>query len=208
MLMAVCVPVLGVAGGCWAGGLVRRSGRAARGWGRLVLLIGLSLLVVGIAAWSTARADVWWQGAVLTLAGVAVPLSVLDLAEQRIPSRILNPAFVLTLALLSLDAAVTHHAGALMRAVLAAAVLYAGALALLLAADDSLGYGDVKALAYQGLYTGYLSWGRVLGALLLAFTAAAVAALVLNRLSRRARTLRISFAPYILAAALFTVLFR
>jgi prepilin signal peptidase PulO-like enzyme (type II secretory pathway) len=89
---------------------------------------------------------------------------------------------------------------------LAASALYAGALVLLLSACDSLGYGDVKALAYQGLYAGYVGWGRVLGALLLTFIAAAAAALALRAVrSWRVRP-RLAFAPCVLGATLAAVL--
>ena len=166
----------------------------------------VAVALVTAAAWRVAGAGVWWQAAVLVLAMVAVPLSAVDLAEERIPSLVLGPAFALGLLLLALDAATGHHGGVLVRALLAAAALYAGGLVLLLAARDSLGYGDAKALAYQGLYTGYLGWGRVLSALLLTFTAAALAALALTTAHRREGSRRLAFAPYLLGATLTVVL--
>jgi leader peptidase (prepilin peptidase)/N-methyltransferase len=206
-LTALLAPVLGAASGCGAEALVRRA-RPARGSGRGVLLVAAALLVVGAAAWRLAGAGVWWQAAVLALAVAAVPLSAVDLAEQRIPDLVLGPAFGLGLLLLGVDAAAGHHAGALLRALLAAAALYAGALVLLLAARESLGYGDAKALAYQGIYTGYLGWSRVLGALLLAFAAATLAAAVLAAVRRGGPTARLAFAPYLVGATLAAVLLR
>ena len=167
-----------------------------------------AVLVVGAAAWRLADAGIWWQAAVLALAVAAVPLSAVDVAEQHIPDLVLAPAFALALVLLGADAADGHHGGALLRAVLAVLALYAGALVLLLAARDSLGFGDVKALSYQGAYTGYLGWGRVLGALLLAFTAAALAAAVLAAVRHSGRAARLAFAPYLVGATLAVVLLR
>jgi leader peptidase (prepilin peptidase)/N-methyltransferase len=158
-----------------------------------------------MAAWRVAGAGLWWQAAVLGLAVVAVVLAAVDLAERRIPNRVLGVAFGLAVLLLGLDAETGGHRGALARALIAAAVLYAGAVVLLLSARDSLGYGDVKTLAYQGLYTGYLGWSRVLGALLLTFMAAAVATLIVA-LVRRSR--RLAFAPYVLGATLVVMLLR
>lgn len=207
VLAAALGPVLGVASGCGAEALLRRPGEAAN-CRRLVLLAVVAVVLVAAAAWRVAGSGVWWQAAVLALAVVAVPLSAVDLAEQRIPNLVLGPAFALGLLLLALDAATGHHGGAFVRALLAAATLYAGALVLLLATHDSLGYGDVKTLTYQGLYTGYLGWGRVLSALLLTFAAAALAALTLATVRGRQAGRRLAFAPYLLAATLATVLLR
>ena len=198
-------PVLGAVSGRGAEALVRRT-RPARGRSRLALLVAVAVLVVGTAACRLADTGAWWQAAVLALAVVAVPLSAVDLVEQRIPDVVLGPAFTLAAVLLGADAVAGHRGGTLLRAVLAAAVLYAGALVLLLGARDSLGYGDVKALAYQGLYTGYLGWGPVLGALLLTFSAAAVAAAALAVVRRSERGSRLAFAPYVLGAAVAVVL--
>ena len=171
-----------------------------------MLLTSAAVALVAATAWRMAGTGVWWHAAVLALAAVTVPLSAMDLAEQRIPNRMLYPAFALAVLLLGLDAATGHHGGALLRALLAAAALYAGALVLLLTARDSLGHGDAKALAYQGLYTGYLGWGRVLSALLLTFTAAALAVLVLVAVRGRQDAHRLAFAPYLLGATLMVVL--
>lgn len=206
MLAALCAPVLGVASGCGAEVLVRRAGRVSRGRVRPVLLVAAAVLVVGVAAWRVAGQGVWWQSALLVLAAVSVPLAAVDLAERRIPDRVLGPVSALAVVLLGLDAAHDHQGIALLRAVLAAAALYAGALVLLLAVRDSLGYGDVKALAYQGLYTGYLGWGRVLDGLLLTFTAAAVVAFALAVSHGRVHAVRLAFAPYLLGATLAVVL--
>lgn len=202
---AMLGPVLGAVSGCGAEAFVCRT-RPARGRGRLALLVTAALLVVGVTGWRVADAGAWWQAAVLALAVVAVPLSAVDLAEQRIPDIVLYPAFALALVLLGMDAVTGHRGGAVLRAVLAAAVLYASALVLLVAARDSLGYGDVKALAYQGLYTGYLGWGRVIGGLLLTFAAAATAAAALAVLRSSRRGSRLAFAPYVLGAAVAVVL--
>ena len=171
----------------------------------MALLVTAVLLVVGGTAWRVADAGAWWQAATLAMAVVAVPLSAVDLFEQRIPDIVLYPASMLAVVLLGMGAVTGHRGGAVLRAMLAAAVLYAGAMVLLLlAARDSLGYGDVKTLAYQGLYTGYLGWGRVLGALLLTFTTAAVLAVV----RRSGRGSRLALAPYLLGATLAVVLTR
>lgn len=200
-------PVLGVASGCGAEALARRS-RPTTGRRQAAVLVAAAVLVVALAAWRVGDCGAWRQAAILVLATVTVPLSAVDLSEQRIPDVVLVPAFALGVVLLGLDAVAGHHDGALLRALLAAAVLYAGALALLLAARDSLGYGDVKALAYQGLYTGYVGWGRVLGALLLTFATAAVAALALAARRGGGGSRRLAFAPYVLGAMLAAVLIR
>lgn len=201
-LVLVTAPVLGTASGCGAEALLRRA-RPDAGPRRSALLITVSVLVVAVAALGSAGIGGWRQAAVLLLAAVAVPLSAVDLAEHRIPNLVLGPAFALTVLLLGLDAVTRHQSADLVRALLAACALYAGALALLLSARNSLGYGDVKALAYQGFCTGYLSWGRVLGALLATFIAAAVAVIALHA-GTGAR--RVALAPYLLAPTLAAAL--
>jgi len=63
----------------------------------------------------------WWVGvrpellADSALAAVCVPLAVIDLVEQRMPARLLLPAYPSLAVLFGLAAAVEHNAAAMLR---------------------------------------------------------------------------------------------
>jgi leader peptidase (prepilin peptidase) / N-methyltransferase len=180
--------------------LARRAG-PGRDPRRLALLICASLLVAGVVTWRFADHG-WLYSAYLVLAAVAVPLAVVDLAEHRIPDRVVKPAILLLALLLGLDALAEHDAAPLARALVAAAALYIAALALTLAGPQSLGWGDTKLLAFTGLCLGPLGWNVVLGAMLIAFAAAGLGALLLRASGRLPPGRRIALAPYLLLGTL------
>ena len=123
----VAVPVvagglaLGAGCGMLAKSLMRRP-RSAVHWWRPGFFAPLSialLLVAAVRYWS----EPWPAAACLRGAAVEVPLSASDIAEHRIPDRVLLPTGVLTLALLSVDAVARHDSGPFARAVICAALL-------------------------------------------------------------------------------------
>lgn len=182
--------------------LLRRSGSTGTRW-RPVVLIALGLLAAGAVGWRFAERLSLYP-AYLLLAVIAVPLAAVDAAERRIPDAIVKPAFLLVAALLAVDAVRAHQGVALLRAFVAAAVVYAAALVLILSAEESMGWGDVKLLALSALLLGYLGWGRVLGGLLLAFATAALVAGGLVMCGHRGA--RLPLAPFLLCGTLAAVL--
>lgn len=168
-------------------------------------LIGMSVLVIAATSVRFATRP-WLCPAYLVLAAVSVPLSTVDIAEHRLPDRILKPALAGVAVLLAFAAAHSGMADAYVRAVLAALLLYAGAVALALLTSGGLGWGDTKLLALSGLCLGYLGWGRVLFGMCLAFAAASVAAAVPMTMGRRAPRSRIAIGPFLLGATLIGAL--
>lgn len=144
-----------------------------------MLLVAAAVLVVGAAVWRTSGDGVSWRAAVLALAVVAVPLSAVDLAEQRIPDLLLYPACALAALLLGADAATGHRGVALVRAAGCRGALCRRA---------GLAAGGPRLAWVWGRQSPYLPGclyrlsgvGRVLGTLLLPFTAAALAAVALT----------------------------
>jgi leader peptidase (prepilin peptidase)/N-methyltransferase len=136
------------------------------------------------------------------LAVLGVALAQIDTAVQRLPDRITLPAYPGVLALLTLAAADGHEWPALVRALLAATLLAICGLLLGLLSAGQLGGGDVKLAGLLGLPLGWLGWPFVLTGTLLAFTAAAVSALVLLAGRRASLRTQLSFGPYLLAGAL------
>lgn len=199
--LAAVTVVAGSGSGYGAQVLLRRFGSAGPRW-RPTALIALGLLAAGAVAWRFVD-HLSLYPAYLLLAVIAVPLGAVDVAERRIPDAIVKPAFLLAAALLVVDAVRAHQTGALLRALLAAAVVYAAALVLILSAEASMGWGDGKLSALIALLLGYLGWGRVLLGLLLAFATAALAAGGLLLGGRRGA--RLPLAPFLLFGTLAAV---
>ncbi|SNS09180.1 leader peptidase (prepilin peptidase) / N-methyltransferase [Geodermatophilus saharensis] len=170
-----------------------RGGAAPRGVleAATAALFGLAALRFG----PTAELPAW-----LWLATAGVLLAVVDLRERLLPNRVVLPALAGGVLLLSL-AALTGGAGdALLRAVLAAAALFAVYLAMALV-SPGLGMGDVKLAALLGLYLGWLGWPAVVLGALAGFVLQAVVALALLATRRIGLRGELPFGPAMLAGA-------
>src|SRR3954471_20949367 len=126
----------------------------------------------------------------LALAAVAPPLTRVDLAEHRLPDRLVVPALAAGLAGFGLSWLVS---GATLIPLVAAAVY--GGMLFVLALFGGMGWGDVKMAAALGLASP--SVAIALGSPLLAFLLGGIAALVV--LIRRGPKARIAFGPFLLA---------
>lgn len=125
--------------------------------------------------------------AYLYLAAIAPVLGAVDAATSTLPNRIVLPAYPLAIALLGFAAWRTDDAGALWRALMAGAVLYAIFLLIaLVAPPGSLGWGDVKLVGVLGIFLGFLGWATVWRGMMIAFGLAALY-VVLRFLARRAQ---------------------
>jgi leader peptidase (prepilin peptidase)/N-methyltransferase len=102
-------------------------------------------LAAGIAlALLAVRASSGWELAGLAwLALLAVPLTLIDVAVQRLPNPLTGAAFAGTLALLTVAAFLTHQPGHLVRAALGAAALAAFYLVLFVIRPSGMGLGDL-----------------------------------------------------------------
>ncbi len=144
----------------------------------------------------------------LVAAAVAVPLSVSDVAEHRIPDRIVLPAFALSLALLAVDASRRDTPGAFVRALLCASLLATTAVAAILVCERSLGLGDVKLLAFGAALAGYHGWAPALAGLLVALAGAGVASGALLLAGRLPRGGQMPLAPCAVGGTLLVLLAR
>ncbi len=142
--------------------------------------------------------------AFVVLAIAAGLLTVIDLAEERLPDAIVLPLIPITLVLFTIAAAVTGDWWSLLRAVEAGAALFVFVFAMMIFSPD-LGFGDVKLAAITGAFCGWFSWGAVL----LGFAAAWItfAALGVVLLATRKRHGRSSFAfgPFLILGAVLGV---
>jgi len=104
---------------------------------------------------------------------------------------------------------VTGQWGWLLRAVLAALVLFVVYLVLALVSPGGggLGFGDVKLAGVLGLLLGWLSWGTVIVSVLGAFVISGLVALILLVTRRVSRSTSIAFGPYMILGAWVALMF-
>jgi leader peptidase (prepilin peptidase)/N-methyltransferase len=141
-----------------------------------------------------AVAFAWFGAAAVVLAGV-------DLAVHRLPARVTHPtAVVCTVALLT-DATVTGAWGALLRALVAAAVAYGLGTAVRLVSPAGLGGGDVTLLGLLGLVLGWVGWGVLMAGVFAGLLVGAAFSLLLIARRRAGWRTRVPFGPPLLVGA-------
>ena len=163
---------------------------AAR-YGRRVRVVEVLVSVaLAVAAW-LALGSVPAMVPALAVAAVTPALVRVDLAEHRLPNRMVIPALAAGGVGLLLSSGVS---GELPIIPLLAALIYAGLL-FVLALFGGMGMGDVKLAAALGLASPTVT--IALASPLLAFLFGGVAAVIV--LIRRGRKARIAFGPFLLA---------
>jgi leader peptidase (prepilin peptidase) / N-methyltransferase len=148
---------------------------------------------------------VWELPAFLVLAAASVLLAIVDVQHRLLPNRVLVPAFVAGAILLTGAAALSGDWAALLRAGVAALVLFAVYLLLALIAPSGLGMGDVKLAGLLGLYLGWLGWGEVIVGAAAGFVVQAFAGLVLLAGRRIGLRSELPFGPAMLLGAAFAI---
>jgi leader peptidase (prepilin peptidase)/N-methyltransferase len=149
--------------------------------------VSIALAAVAVLALGPTPALV----APLALAAVAPPLAQVDLAEHRLPNRLVVPALLAAVVGLAVSWLVT---GIMPLVPLLAGVIYSGVL-FVLALFGGMGMGDVKLAAALGLASPTLAIAA--GSPLLAFLIGGAAAVIV--LIRRGRRAHIAFGPFLLA---------
>jgi leader peptidase (prepilin peptidase)/N-methyltransferase len=95
------------------------------------------------------------------LAMISVALVFIDLDVQRLPDRIVLPAYPVVLAFLVADAGLDGEWGNLGRAGLGVAILVGFYGTMWIAYPAGLGLGDVKSAGVLGMMGGYLGWSQL-----------------------------------------------
>jgi leader peptidase (prepilin peptidase)/N-methyltransferase len=137
---------------------------------------------------------------------IAVALTEIDLAVQRLPDRLTLLTYPPVIVLLGMTAVFDGNGAALIRALLGGLALSAWYVLLGLASAGQLGSGDIKLAGLVGLALGWLGWQTLIAGASFGFVLAAVAGLALVATRRISWRAKISFGPYILAGALLAVL--
>jgi leader peptidase (prepilin peptidase)/N-methyltransferase len=206
--LVVVAAVLGLGAGLLADRAARRfpwtPGEADRGgvvpgWATAAATAGLCALV------ALRFGLVWELPAFLVLAGVSVLLALIDLRHHLLPDRVVLPAIAAGAVLLGLAAALEGDGAAILRAGVAAVVLFAVFLVLALIAPAGLGMGDVKLAALLGLYLGWLGWNVVVVGAAAGFVVQAVLALALLATRRIGLKGELPFGPAMLLGATLAI---
>ncbi len=170
---------------------------------RPALTMLATAVLFGLLAWRIGvRAELLAYSCV-ALAGVS--LAAVDIAELRLPSRLIWAACIASIVLFALAAVVDGHGHALFRAAAGMIGLPAAYLTLALLSRGGLGAGDIRLAALVGLALAWRSWTALATGTLMAFGYACVAGLVAITLGQAARNSPIPFGPAMIAGA-FTVL--
>lgn len=168
------------------------------------------LVEVGTAVvLATLAVRIGWQAelpAYLYLGAIGVALTMIDLDVKRLPNVIVLPSYGVALVLLGIAAVAGSELGALGRAVIGLAALYAFYFLLALIYPAGMGFGDVKLAGVLGLYLGYLGWAEVVTGAFLGFLFGGLVGLGLLAVRRAGRKSQIPFGPFMLAGALVAVL--
>jgi leader peptidase (prepilin peptidase)/N-methyltransferase len=169
------------------------------------LRLGLAAAAAAMAAIVAWRIDdpellpVW-----VVVTGMGALLSFIDWHTRLLPSRVVAPLYVVTLALVALGALLLDDRDVLVRALVANLVVYA-VFRLLhwlgnRVSDGAFGYGDVRLFAVLALALGALGTNEVLVGVYAGFVLGAVLGVVLSRL-RIVDPKGFAFGPYMIVGA-------
>lgn len=138
----------------------------------------------------------------LSLVVIGTRLSAIDIAEHRLPNRLMLALAILSTGFLAAAALSNGDPTRLLRALASGGLVFAALLALAIVLPSGLGMGDAKLGFVTGLFLGWLGWEWVYWGTLLAFALGASCA-VFRAASRRASlSTAIAFGPLMLAGVL------
>lgn len=170
-----------------------------------MVLIGLvTAAVFGLLAWRVPQWPDLLGYSLFAVFGLAV--SVIDIAEHRIPTRLVLPAYPAVVGLFGATAALQRDFDSLARAAIGSLVLPAFYLILALASQGGMGAGDVRLAGPMGWVMAWHGWTTLVAGAVLAFLIGSIVILirVISRSAAR-HTPQIPFGPAMVAAALTTI---
>lgn len=149
----------------------------------------------------------WLIPASLAFLWTMILLTVTDLDTKLIPNRILGPATVIVIVLLTSGHLIEPSGGTLIDALIGGVAYFALMLGLALIVRGGLGFGDVKLAFLIGGFTGYFGPGYVIVAGVGSFLIGGLVAAVLLISRRSGRKDAIPFGPFMTSAAIIAVFF-
>lgn len=206
-LLIAAVGVLGVALGFAAEWAIARTMPRLGGTPAASVRITTAVLTGAVSALFAWRLGISWElPAFIVLAALGVQLSRIDIGHKLLPNRIVLLLLVAGIALFTASAALTPEWGALLRAVVSAAILFLVYLILAVISPNGIGMGDVKLAAPLGLYLGYLGWAQLFYGGAFGFVAGGLATFVLMRLKPKGTLSEVAYGPSMLAASFIVIL--
>jgi leader peptidase (prepilin peptidase)/N-methyltransferase len=143
--------------------------------------------------------------AYLWLVGAGVALTLIDFEFRRLPNAIVLPSYPVVAVLLTVAAALSRNWGALERAGLGGAMLFAFFYAIAVLRPAWMGMGDAKLAGLLGGLLAYLSWPALAIGAYAGFFFGACYGITLMLLRRGGRKTMVAFGPFMLAGALFAL---
>jgi leader peptidase (prepilin peptidase) / N-methyltransferase len=128
-------------------------------------------------------------------------LIIIDLAELRLPDKLVLPLYPVMLGLLALVAALEGLWGNLGRAAAGGTALLVAYFALALVHPAGMGLGDVKLAGVLGIFLGWLGWPHAVLGTFAAFVLNALIALVLLAVRRTTLSSAVPFGPSMILGA-------
>ena len=138
----------------------------------------------------------------LSLVVIGVRLCVIDIAEHRLPNRLVLLLAILSTTCLAGASALGSDPGRFVRALVSGVLCIAVLLALALFVPSGLGMGDVKLGFVTGLFLGWLGWEWVYWGTFLGFALGASFALFVMIRRRGTWSTTIPFGPCMLLGVL------
>lgn len=174
---------------------------------RTVRIAGAAITAIMFGAIAMRFGLSWILPALLAFAAASTVLTLVDLAEKRLPNAVIFPSLAVVAVLLLPPTFASGEWIALLWALIGAAAMFAVYFLLALISPSAMGMGDVKLALVIGLLLGWFGLNAWLVGLLAAFVVGgliAIVALLLRRVTLRGS---IPFGPSMLVGALVSVLF-
>lgn len=143
--------------------------------------------------------------AYLYFAALGVALAVIDIDHRRLPNELVMPSWAVLAGLLAIASAASGDWGALSRAGIGAAGLFAAYFLLAFIYPAGMGFGDVKLSFLLGGVLAYLSWATFGVGAFGGFLLGSIGGIVLMAAGRGGRKTAIPFGPYMIAGALAAI---
>lgn len=171
------------------------------------ILIGLvTAIAFGILAWRVSSWADLLGYSVFAAFGIAV--SVIDMAEHRVPTRLVLPAYPVLVGLFVTMAFLQRDLGGVGRATIGMLVLPAFYLTLALVSRGGVGAGDIRLAGPVGWVMAWHGWTTLVVGTLLAFVFASLAGLTTIAWRSGTRNTRVPFAPAMVTGALAIIALR
>lgn len=207
VITSALAAIAGAALGWWPlAAWTRRSTTGERMPQRTVRIAGAVITAVTFGALALRFGPSWILPALLVFAAASTVLTLVDLAEKRLPNAVVFPTLGAVAVLLVPATWAVGSWSPLLAAVACAAGMFAVYVFLALISPSSMGMGDVKLALVIGLLLGWFGLNAWLIGLLAAFVVGGVIALLALALRRVTLRGSIPFGPSMLAGALIAVL--